>query len=932
MKKWAHRIAALVVIFIWGLLAGFGVLQKFDLRVYDLLLGLRKDSESRPELLFVEIDNKSLEDLGAWPWSRDILAESLLRMKELGASTAVFDIEYLSPSKLGVNPESTVEIGKAIDRQKNDMADIIQQFADAAVSGAYSKGELRGFAKDAIEEYVYPSLDELKSDFNKSAYQDNDRLFAQSLQFFGNTWLTINILDLDIKYDEDYLDYVKERCLYKNVTDKNGNIRKNNLFYLSDQDGNNRLGFCPAKDIFIKSSRGAGFTNVVLDSDGTRRRVELLSDQGGVFAAQLVFAPVLKILNPEKIVRYKYFLRLINATDPDTGKKINITIPLDRHGRMLINWLNKEFIDSFRHESVIFLTQLNQTESAIVELLENFNGFILWDEEGRPLPYKDEVEQILSEYNDIKLYKAELLSRCLGYDSEGNAVEGGISEDDYAEYFGLRQEFFDRVSGLLDGSYFDEIYDRLDAMKNEIGNFEETKEAVKKLYDDLKREEELYRSTFNSKKKAYKDSFCIIGNTASSTTDLGTTPFNRAYPNVGTHANVYNSIMTRNFVIELPWIAGFLVAALAALFVVKITENKSVWFQNILGIFVVVAAVGLPLLLMVLFRVFVPPVAPVLIAISVYLVVTILRFVTSEKDKNVLRNAFSTYLAPALVEQIVKDPSKLKLGGDEKRMTALFSDIKDFSRFSEVVTPVHLVSILNEYLGSMSDKILDEGGTIDKYIGDSIVSFFGAPFELENSAWSACVAAIRMKQLEKEFNKENLANGNIPRELNTRIGINTGEMVVGNMGTSAKMNYTIMGDAVNLASRLEGVNKVYHSWILCSDSTWQEANSGEHFGKIVARRFDKVRVVGRDEPVQLWNIIGFRDELPENVLEAADVFRSAMDKYLEKNFTESRELFEKAAALVPGDESPLVYAHRCGEFIEKGIPENWNGVITLTTK
>ena len=146
------------------------------------------------------------------------------------------------------------------------------------------------------------------------------------------------------------------------------------------------------------------------------------------------------------------------------------------------------------------------------------------------------------------------------------------------------------------------------------------------------------------------------------------------------------------------------------------------------------------------------------------------------------------------------------------------------------------------------------------------------------------------------------------------------------------MNYTIMGDAVNLASRLEGVNKVYHSWILCSDSTWQEANSGEHFGKIVARRFDKVRVVGRDEPVQLWNIIGFRDELPENVLEAADVFRSAMDKYLEKNFTESRELFEKAASLVPGDESPLVYAHRCAEFIEKGIPENWNGVITLTTK
>ena len=265
-------------------------------------------------------------------------------------------------------------------------------------------------------------------------------------------------------------------------------------------------------------------------------------------------------------------------------------------------------------------------------------------------------------------------------------------------------------------------------------------------------------------------------------------------------------------------------------------------------------------------------------------------------------------------------------------MTALFSDIKSFSSFSELVTPAKLVSILNGYLGSMSDRILDEGGTIDKYIGDSIVSFFGAPVDLENPSWSACVSAIKMKETEMEFNRVNMASGLIPCELKTRIGINTGEMVVGNMGTSSKMNYTIMGDAVNLASRLEGVNKVYKSWIMCSDQTWNEANSMEKRGLLAARKLDKVRVVGRDESVQLWNILGFINELPDNVLEALAIYEKAMEKYENRDFKEAGKLFVKANALDDSDETPLVFAQRCREFIEKGVPAGWDGIVNMTSK
>jgi hypothetical protein len=189
-----------------------------------------------------------------------------------------------------------------------------------------------------------------------------------------------------------------------------------------------------------------------------------------------------------------------------------------------------------------------------------------------------------------------------------------------------------------------------------------------------------------------------------------------------------------------------------------------------------------------------------------------------------------------------------------------------------------------------------------------------------------------MKQAEKEFNKEMLAMGLIPSEINTRIGINTGNMVVGNMGTEQKMNYTMMGNNVNLAARLEGVNKFYKSWILVSEATWNEANSGEHEGILLARRLDRVRVVGINTPVQLYNIIGVKNELPKETLESIEVFHQALDLYLKKDFVNAGKLFLKAQKLYTEDETPSVFIDRCKKFYKNGVPEDWDGVINMTSK
>jgi class 3 adenylate cyclase len=271
-----------------------------------------------------------------------------------------------------------------------------------------------------------------------------------------------------------------------------------------------------------------------------------------------------------------------------------------------------------------------------------------------------------------------------------------------------------------------------------------------------------------------------------------------------------------------------------------------------------------------------------------------------------MRQAFSTYLSEDVVEEIISDPARMQLGGVNRYMTALFFDIKGFTGIAEKLTPNHLVDLLNYYLSTMSDIILEEKGTIDKYQGDAIVSFFGAPLELDDHALRACTAGIIMRRMEKDINKYVLEKGISPSPLLTRIGINTGEMVVGNMGTQKKMNYTIISNAVNLASRLEGVNKVYGTWILASDSTVQETK-----GKLLTRRLDCVKVVGINETVRIHEILELKADASDALFEQIYLFHKALDLFEARNWKDAESAFDQVLKLYPNDEPSKHYIDRC---------------------
>jgi class 3 adenylate cyclase len=294
---------------------------------------------------------------------------------------------------------------------------------------------------------------------------------------------------------------------------------------------------------------------------------------------------------------------------------------------------------------------------------------------------------------------------------------------------------------------------------------------------------------------------------------------------------------------------------------------------------------------------------------------------------NNMRQAFSTYLSEDVVEEIISDPARLQLGGVNRHMTALFSDIKGFTGIAEMLTPNHLVDLLNYYLSTMSDIILEQKGTIDKYQGDSIVSFFGAPMELEDHALRACTAGIIMKRIENDVNKYVLEKGISPSPLLTRIGVNTGEMVVGNMGTQKKMNYTIISNAVNLASRLEGVNKVYGTWILASDSTIQETK-----GKLLTRKLDRVRVVGINEVVRIHEILEVKAEASDALFEQVYLFHKAFDLFEERNWKDAEAAFNQVLQAYPNDGPSKHFIERCRQYMEYPPADDWDGSFQITEK
>jgi class 3 adenylate cyclase len=296
------------------------------------------------------------------------------------------------------------------------------------------------------------------------------------------------------------------------------------------------------------------------------------------------------------------------------------------------------------------------------------------------------------------------------------------------------------------------------------------------------------------------------------------------------------------------------------------------------------------------------------------------------QSRRFVQDALGRYTSPALVKELMKNPKALSLEwGETRGLTVFFSDVVSFTSISERLGAQKLVTLLNEYLTEMTDIILDQQGIVDKYIGDAIMAFWGAPMPDEQHAVHACRAALaaskKLGELQEDWERR------FGERVDFRAGINSGEAVVGNMGSAHKYNYTVMGDTVNLAARLEGANKVYGTRLLIAQGTKDLVGDG-----FVTRQLDFVAVKGKDEPVRVYELVGERGAVGEDALDLSDRFDTALRKYREREFSVARQLFQAILSDYPGDEPCRLYVERCERYEKDPPPQDWDGVFRMTTK
>ncbi|MCP4755985.1 MAG: adenylate/guanylate cyclase domain-containing protein [Proteobacteria bacterium] len=424
-----------------------------------------------------------------------------------------------------------------------------------------------------------------------------------------------------------------------------------------------------------------------------------------------------------------------------------------------------------------------------------------------------------------------------------------------------------------------------------------------------------------------KDKIVLLGATEIGVFDLRTTPVGTAFPGVEVHANLIDNLINEDYFHRSDFVhfLSFILILVCGLIVGIVLPRLSALPGLIFSIVLLVGYFGINLWYLNTERTWTSFVYVIGVILFNWFIIVLYKFFGEEKDKRFIKGAFQQYLSPKVIDRLVDDPSMLKLGGEKRELTAFFSDVQGFSTISESLTPEELVELLNEYLTAMTDIVMKYDGTVDKFEGDAVIAFFGAPVIYADHATRACLASLEMQEKLVEMRENWKKQGR--HELYVRIGLNTGDMVVGNMGSAYRMDYTMMGDSVNLAARLEGVNKEYRTFCMISEFTYKKTRSD-----IEVRELDMIRVVGKNEPVRVYEVLGRKGDVPPEELKAYRFFEKGLAFYRQQKWDEARKYFAHTNKLLKSDGASQIFFDRCQMFKTKPPGKKWDGVFQMATK
>jgi adenylate cyclase len=423
--------------------------------------------------------------------------------------------------------------------------------------------------------------------------------------------------------------------------------------------------------------------------------------------------------------------------------------------------------------------------------------------------------------------------------------------------------------------------------------------------------------------EALAGKWVFVGLTAPGLFDLKASPVSAIYPGVEVHATLLDNLLQGDFLQTVPaWLSSAWTLVLVALMILTVlfVSGMSGLVAN-LGALVIFNAIHLGLCVLAFTRSwYADPLLPDLALNFSFALAAVYSYATEGRQKHVIRGMFAQYMSEVVINHLLEHPDKLKLGGERRRITIFFSDLAGFTTLSERMDPETVVGLLNDYLSRMTDIILEEEGTVDKFEGDAIMAFWGAPLDQEDQAAAACRAALRQAAALQELNRH-FAERGLPR-LNLRMGLHTGEAIVGNLGSQKRFDYTAIGDSVNLASRLEGLNKFYGTPIMASEATVQECHDLVEF-----RELDWVAVKGRATPVTVYEVLALKGELTPEEAVGREKFAQALQLFRERAFSEAAQTFAAVLDHLPEDGPSLMFRDLCGQFQENPPADDWDGVF-----
>jgi len=718
------------------------------------------------------------------------------------------------------------------------------------------------------------------------------------------------------------------------------------------------IGFKPPIALLRNASRGFSYAQTEKDSDGARRRYPVVYQYKGILFPSIalqVGCDQLQVDITEVQVWPGEHVLIPNAKMSD-GRVKDIKIPINDDGTMYVNWAGswKETFVRYDHWELRKTAQLYDRQ----KIFDKIKSLIAQDPSIRRNPrlllkslvslgYTEKAIKNQWNYWNMSSQIERSVLKQPDLDANGFYASVGMKNpsDSNIKLFNDIQRN-NRIAQIVEqtpdidfaglkaalpeynaeGDHYVEL--AFDFIRRNMVDGK-VDPAVRPLYLyppklATVREEEGRKIKRLITPEEIKGKILFYGETSTGSTDLSVIPFEGSYPMVGIYSNVLNTILNESF-ISRPWLGA------RYLFVMILGVAMSIFvprYKVLQGAFVISALGGLyALLTFYSFTqgIWLDFVGPMLTIVAGYLVITIYGYIKKEKEKEFVQGAFGHYLSPAVVEQIMDNPDMVnQLGGEERVMTAFFSDIASFSTISECLTPGELVDFINGYLTEMCDIIEQYGGTIDKFEGDAIVAFFGAPLYYEDHASRAIMACIDQQKKLYELRERWNQPGAIPPRLEelrdrwqsqgrtfaqVRIGITAGPMIVGNMGSRSRTDYTMMGDTVNLAARFESGQKIYGTNIMVNDQIYEQVKD-----LVEARQLDLIQVMGKEEPVVAYEILERKGELSEEMMQVVELYNKGMEAYWDYDFATASTFFESALEIVPDDGPSALYADRCEEF------------------